>query len=154
MIELTLNSGRVFGMNVSDIMTSHPATVRHDQTLRHALEIMERTGCHHLPVLSRDGHMVGILSDRDCRRALNLPTLHDKWQDDDIAQHVQVRTVMTPAPIVTEPSAHADEAARLMLVNRISCLPVMRSETLVGIVTKSDILLAFMKITNGAISIL
>ena len=136
-------------MNVSDIMTTHPATVRHDQSLRHALEIMQRIGCHHLPVLSSERHMIGILSDRDCRRALNMPVVHDKWQDDDVTKHIQVRTVMTPAPIVTEPSAPADEAARLMLVNRISCLPVMRSETLVGIVTKSDILLAFMRITTG-----
>jgi acetoin utilization protein AcuB len=140
-------------MNVSDIMTNHPATVRHDQSLAHALQIMQRIGCHHLPVLSRDGHMVGILSDRDCRRALNQPILHDNWQhDDDITKHIQVRSVMTPAPIVTEPNAPADEAARLMLVNRISCLPVMRSETLVGIVTKSDILLAFMKVTSGTVA--
>jgi CBS domain-containing protein len=137
-------------MNVSDIMTSRPATIRHDQTLRQALELMDQIGCHHLPVISRDGHMVGILSDRDCRKALNQATLaRDTWADNDIAKHIHVRAVMTPAPIITEPDAKAEEAARLMLGNHISCLPVMRSETLVGIVTKSDILLAFMKVATG-----
>ena len=55
---------------------------------------------------------------------------------------------MTPAPIIVEPNTPAAEAARLMLVNHIGCLPVMRSETLVGIITKSDILMAFMNIYN------
>ena len=54
--------------------------------------------------------------------------------------------MMTPAPIVIAPDARADEAARMMLKNQISCLPVMRDETLVGIVTRSDFLLAFMNI--------
>lgn len=137
-------------MNVSDIMTVKPVTVRQDQTLRHALEAMEQVGCHHLPVMSKDSHLVGILSDRDCRKALNLPlVMREHWQDADIADHLLVRTLMTPAPIVTEPDASADEAARLMLVNRISCLPVMRSETLVGIITKSDILMAFMRLAKS-----
>lgn len=136
-------------MNVADIMTAKPITVRSEHTLRHALEVMEKQGCHHLPVLSREGHLVGILSDRDCRKALNQPILHrPHWEDADLAKHVQVRTLMSPAPIVTEPDAPAEEAARLMLVNRISCLPVMKSETLVGIVTKSDVLLAFIKMAK------
>jgi len=53
---------------------------------------------------------------------------------------------MTPAPIVVEPNAAASEAARLMLTHRIGCLPVMRVETLVGVITRSDILVAFMNI--------
>lgn len=139
-------------MNVSDIMTAKPVTIRPEHTLRHALEVMERVGCHHLPVVSKEGHLLGILSDRDCRKALNQPLLHhDLWEESDIALHVQVRKLMSPAPIVTEPDAPADEAARLMLVHRISCLPVMRSETIVGIITKSDILLAFMRLAKGTL---
>jgi acetoin utilization protein AcuB len=132
-------------MNVSDIMTEKPHTIRPGSTLREALEAMDRIACHHLPVVSGDGHVVGILSDRDCRTALNSPhTMRERWQDDAVADHLQVRTIMTPAPIIIEPDASADEAVRLMLVNHISCLPVMRGETLIGIITTSDILLAFM----------
>jgi len=133
-------------MNVSDIMTSQPATVHPHSTLRQALETMLRVGCHHLPVLSGEKHLVGILSDRDCRTALNSPyVLHEGWQDENLIDHLLVGSVMTPAPIVIEPDAFADEAARLMLVNQINCLPVMRGETLVGIVTSSDVLSAFVR---------
>jgi acetoin utilization protein AcuB len=134
-------------MNVSDLMTHKPVTIRVDQKLRDALEAMEHVGCHHLPVMSKDGHLIGILSDRDCRTALNSPhTLRERWQDEELADKLQVRAMMTPAPIVVAPEAPADEAVRMMLKNNISCLPVMRDETLVGIVTRSDILLAFMSL--------
>ena len=134
-------------MNVLDIMTANPVTIDQNQTLREALETMESVGCHHLPVTGYGGHIVGILSDRDCRTALNSPyILRERWQDDELVNKLQVRAMMTPAPIIVEPDATASEAARLMLKNHISCLPVMRSETLVGIITTSDILVAFMQL--------
>ncbi len=134
-------------MYVSDIMTAKPVTIHQDQTLRQALEIMETHNFRHLPVLNSDKQLVGIISDRDCRMALNSPyILRERWQDEALADQLRVRTMMTPAPIVIEPEAEADEAARLMLNNRVSCLPVIRSETLVGIVTTSDVLAAFMNI--------
>jgi acetoin utilization protein AcuB len=137
-------------MNVSDIMTAKPVTIRLNDTLRDALELMERVGCHHLPVLGTNGHLIGILSDRDCRTALNSPyILRERWQDEELVNHLPVRAMMTPAPIVIAPDAHATEAVRLMLKNQISCLPVMRDETLVGIVTRSDILVAFMNLLQG-----
>lgn len=134
-------------MNVSDIMTEKPVTVRHNDTLRTALERMEQINCHHLPVIGFDGHLIGILSDRDCRIALNSPRMLRKfWQDDELPDKILVRATMTPAPIIIEPDAPAEEAARLMLTNHIGCLPVMRAETLIGIITTSDILIAFMQI--------
>jgi acetoin utilization protein AcuB len=133
-------------MNVFDIMTAQPVTVQTQDTLRHALEMMEKVGCHHLPVLSAERHLVGILSDRDCRTVLNSPyVLREGWQNDSLLDQLRVGAVMTPAPIVIEPHAFAEEAARLMLVNQINCLPVMRGETLIGIVTSSDVLSAFVR---------
>jgi acetoin utilization protein AcuB len=127
-------------------MTAQPVIVQPHHTLRHALETMQKVGCHHLPVLSRERHLVGILSDRDCRTALNSPfVLREGWQDENLVDELLVGSIMTPAPIVIEPDAFAEEAARLMLVNQINCLPVMRGETLVGIVTSSDVLSAFVR---------
>jgi CBS domain-containing protein len=138
-------------MNISDIMTHKPVTVRLDHSLRDALETMERVGCHHLPVLSKEGHLIGIISDRDCRTALNSPhIMRERWQDEELANNLPIRAMMTPAPIVVAPEAPAEEAARLMLSNQISCLPVMRDETLVGIITRSDILAAFMTLLSPA----
>ena len=131
-------------MNVGDIMTGRPVTIPSNGTLRQALKLMRSHSFRHLPVISSDGHLVGILSDRDCRLALNSPTmLRHRAHDETILNHTIVASIMTPAPIVVEPNMSAAEAALLMVDHAISALPVMRAETLVGIVTTSDVLLAF-----------
>lgn len=143
-IKVTLSTN---SMNAIDIMTADPIIIRADKSLRSALKLMDDHSVNHLPVVSQQGHVVGVLSDRDCRLALNSPfTLHERWQDEELSTRLQVRAVMTAAPIVVEPQTSAEEVARLMLTNRIGCLPVMRAETLVGIITRSDILMAFMSI--------
>ncbi len=142
-------------MNVSDIMTERPATVRLHSTLREVLDLMEQIGCHHVPVLNTENHVIGIISDRDCRLAMNSPyIMRERWQDEELVNHLYARMIMSAAPVVIAPEANAEDAAKLMLNRRISCLPVMRDETLVGIVTRSDILLAFIgqreRITHSA----
>ncbi|NWF70578.1 MAG: CBS domain-containing protein [Chloroflexi bacterium] len=135
-------------MHVSDIMTTSPVTIDQNSTLYGAMETMQRMGCHHLPVISADRHFIGIISDHDCRRALSI--WDDQWRESKLAQRMLVRAVMTPAPIVIEADAPAYEAARLMLASYIRCLPVMRGETLIGIITTSDLLIAFMNLDKGS----
>lgn len=133
-------------MIVFDIMTRNPITIRPDSTLRDACELMEQVGCHHLPVLSAEEHLIGIITARDCRLALRLPDIvREYYQHDELANRLLVRSVMTPAPTVTEPHTRVVDAAKLMLKNYVSCLPVMRGETLVGIITITDVLIAFVK---------
>ena len=57
-------------MNVSDLMTPQPITILSKATIAEALQKMRDRGCHHLPVLSREKHMTGILSFHDCQRVL------------------------------------------------------------------------------------
>jgi len=138
-------------MNVVDIMTAKPVTIHQDGTLHDVLALMETHRYRHIPVINGEGQLVGMISDRDCRLALNSPYLvREGWQDDVLANRLRARTIMTPAPIVIEPDAPATDAARLMLEYRISALPVIRSETLIGIVTTSDILSAYIKLSRRA----
>ena len=70
-------------MNVLDIMTANPFIIRVDKPLRQALEMMQEHQFKHLPVISHGGHLVGVVSDRDCRHALNSPfVMRERWQDD------------------------------------------------------------------------
>ena len=126
-------------MNVSDVMTANPRTISPNSTLQNSLGKMLQIRCHHLPVLSKEKHLVGIISDYDCHKALSENT----------DQNLHVSDVMTPAPIIIEPNASVEEAARLMLNHNIRCLPVMRGETLIGIITTSDLLIAFMQLSGS-----
>jgi CBS domain-containing protein len=136
-------------MNVSDIMTLHPTTIASEVTLAEAVNVMREVGCHHLPVISAQKHLIGILSARDCEQALG-ESLEKSGPVVNLAlaNAVPVSMVMTPAPIIVESDASAHEAARLMLEHYIGCLPVMRGETLIGIITRSDLLMAFMALTK------
>jgi len=136
-------------MNISDMMTLHPTTITSEATLADAIQSMRDVGCHHLPVLSEEKHLIGILSTRDCEQALG-ESLEKSGPvvNQALANAMPVSLVMTPAPIIVEPDAVAYEAARLMLEHRIGCLPVMRGETLIGIVTRSDLLMAFMTLSK------
>jgi len=130
-------------------MTANPVTITKGSSVYAALDLMAHVGCHHLPVIGSEGHLIGIISANDCRRALDWPILwHDHWREDKRAREITVGSMMTTAPIVIEPDAPAHEAARLMLSQDIRCLPVMRGETLVGILTTSDILMAFINMSK------
>ncbi len=136
-------------MNVSEMMTAKPVVIGQNQTLLDAMEAMNRIGCHHLPVTGVDGHIVGIITESDCRRALNAPELpSDPASVAGRSRSLVVRSLMSPAPIIAEPDMPAEEAARLMLAHHVSCLPVMRGETLVGIITTSDVLIAFIRLQS------
>lgn len=89
---------------------------------------------------------MGILTDQDCRVALNAPLLpQEEGEYLEVAREIEVKTAMSPAPIVVEPNARIEEAVYLMYRHHVSSLPIMLDETLVGIVTTSDILVAFLK---------
>lgn len=133
-------------MKVSEIMTENPVTVTADDTLRTAVERMHEYNCRRLPVISRDGHVVGVVTDRDCRLASSSPytAAGDDW-DKTHMDRITVRMFMTAAPIITLPTADVSDVATLMLRYKIGGLPVMNGETLVGIITTSDILTAFIR---------
>lgn len=128
-------------MRVRDVMTTNPQTIHPEDTLQTALARMEACGSRHLPVVNDAGDLVGIISDRDCRLALNSPTaLRYTWQDEEVTSRTSVMAMMTPAPITIEQDAPIHQAAEMMLTNHISALPVCEGEKLVGIVTSSDLL--------------
>ncbi|MEO0564533.1 MAG: CBS domain-containing protein, partial [Chloroflexota bacterium] len=132
-------------MRVQDIMTRAPITAHPHHTISHALQLMIDGGFHHLPVVSRQGHLIGVVTLRDCRVGLNLPQLPVSdvdWQPP--VSSIQLRQVMSRSPIVTTPETSIFDATSLMYSNGISCLPVMLDETLIGIITTSDLLLASM----------
>jgi acetoin utilization protein AcuB len=125
---------------VADIMTPDPVTVTPRNAIRTAVNLMREGGCRRLPVVDR-GRLVGIITDRDLRRAANSPAVvREQWYDNFILDHIEVGSCMTPNPLTIEPSASICEAARMMRDHKIGGLPVVANGRLVGIVTETDLL--------------
>jgi acetoin utilization protein AcuB len=125
---------------VADIMTSNPATVTPRNAIRTAINLMREGGYRRLPVVDR-GRLVGIITDRDLRRAANSPfVVREQWYDNFILDHIEVGSCMTPNPLTIQPTASIAEAARLMRTHKIGGLPVVAEGQLLGIITETDLL--------------
>lgn len=125
---------------LSEIMTPDPVSVEPGDTLRTAIAQMRAGKCRRLPVVEA-GRLVGIVSDRDVRRALNSPfILHERRDDEALLDGVLVGECMTPEPICLPPDASLLDAARLMRDRKIGGVPILSADRLVGIVTETDIL--------------
>ncbi len=124
---------------VSDIMQRNPVTVNLNENLDEATGILAENSFRHLPVIDKEGDIQGILSDRDLLNAV-LRTSRTKLYDraDNPWTTVQVKSVMTKTPETVTPETTLAEAGALILENRISCLPVVEGNHLVGIITSSD----------------
>lgn len=137
-------------MLVKDRMTLNPVTAQPDTTHKQATELMREHNVHHLPIVEKNGKLIGIVVDEDLLSAQPSPattlsiyeihSLLSKLQLKQIMQH-PVRTVMPDCPL--------EEAARIMLNEGIGCLPVMENDQLVGIITDTDIFQTFVAILGG-----
>ncbi|HEY7139695.1 MAG TPA: CBS and ACT domain-containing protein [Methylomirabilota bacterium] len=114
---------------VRDVMATDLVTVRPHETARHAYRLMRDHRFRHLPVVE-DGRLVGILSDRDLRPVLLSPGL----------ARARVRELMSEDLTIVSPDALVEEAASLLVVKKIGCVPVVAHGRLVGLVTETDLL--------------
>ena len=130
-------------MRVSDLITGPPITIAPETPVLEARRVMQTRAIRHLLVVE-DGLLVGIVTDRDIR--LNMPspaTTLSVWEVNYLLARLTVREVMTRSVIVVEPDRPARDAAFLLLTEKIGALPVVDGERLVGIVTETDFLRAF-----------
>jgi acetoin utilization protein AcuB len=134
-------------MKIADLMTTKLLTVAPDDSVEGAVRLLQQRGVRHLLVLENDD-LVGILSDRDLKRALD-PQKRKKKKLLNLGglffllEPILVREIMTKDPTSIAPDATAQEAAMLMVSKRFGALPVVKKGKLVGIVTESDLLRYF-----------
>lgn len=134
------------GNIVRDWMTPKPITVSSSCPLRDAYWLMLEHKVRRLPVVD-DGRLVGIVTLEDVRRA-EPPTgiCLDLVKITEMLSRMSVRQVMSDNPRIISPEVPLIEAARMMLKHKISTLPVIEGDELVGIITERDIFRAFVKL--------
>jgi acetoin utilization protein AcuB len=103
-----------------------------------------------LPVLDSHGKLVGIVSDKDLLYASpSLATTLSVWEIPELLAKIQVAKVMTKDVITTPEDTPLEEAARIMADKRIGGLPIMRGDTLVGIITETDLFKVLLQQLGG-----
>ena len=140
-------------MLVGDLMTTaaNLITVPPQTPILEARRLMLDKRIRHLLVTDAD-RLLGIVTDRDIR--LNLPsraTSLSVWEINHLLTKLTVGQVMTQSLITVGPDRPARDGARLMLNHKIGALPVLDDGHLVGIVTETDIVRAFLHMTAPAV---
>ncbi len=130
---------------VKDWMNAHVITVSGSSALPDAYWLMIENDVRRLPVVD-DGALVGIITLEDLRRMDPVKVAgFDVIHISNMLARLPVRRLMTKNPKTIAPTASLIEAARLMLANKISALPVLDDGRLVGIITERDIFRAFVE---------
>lgn len=126
-------------MRVADIMSREPVTVGLDDDLTRVKELFELYRFHHLLVMT-GGQLVGVVSDRDLLRATSPFIGRASERPQDVATlHRRVHQIMSRGLVTVPSDLPVQDAVRLMLAKRVSCLPVVEEDgTLVGILTWRD----------------
>jgi CBS domain-containing protein len=142
-------------MRADQIMTRGVITIGPDASIIDAANMMLTHHVSALPVISPAGELIGIISQGDFIRRVELGTQRKpgRWlqflvtagesASDFVQAHGRkIGDIMTPAPFTISEQTSLDEIARIMETRDIKRLPVMRGNKLVGIVTPSNLLQA------------
>ena len=135
-------------MLVKDVMHIDVATVPSGAPLAEAFRLTRQRGIRHLPVVD-DGVLVGIVSDRDLKRALPPRASRVEVLAPEFAA-MPVERIMTRTVITTGPTVSVEEAGRVMVNEKISALPVTEGGRLIGIVTETDVVALLVRALGAA----
>lgn len=129
---------------VVSFMHDKVTTVGAETPLNDVVDIMHQERIHHLPVVIGDA-LLGIVSDRDVRRALASSTLRDAEAQENGEFYLgpsKVHEVMTKDVRTIRSSVTAEQAISTLLRHGIHSLPIVDARQLVGIITDTDLLRA------------
>jgi CBS domain-containing protein len=121
-------------------MMKGPVTLQSGDILDLANDVMTLGRIRHLPILD-NGKVVGVLSQRNLFHSALVTALGIRPKErKELLKAIRVNEVMSAPVITVSPDARLKEAARMMMEKKIGCLPVVENDTLVGLLTESDIL--------------
>jgi acetoin utilization protein AcuB len=130
-------------MRVRELMSRDVVTIGDSQTCHEAVAQMCRRKVRHLPVLDREGALVGIVTDRDVRHRLFASDVYAQIGEVPIStllRQAPVRSVMSAPVRCIGVTADVAEAAERMRRDKVGCLPVVEGPRLVGMLTEIDLL--------------
>lgn len=134
-------------MQLREVMTPNPITVRPESDYLAAIALMRAGKFRHLPVVDGEGRLVGLITAHDLA-AIRVGAPDSKTITSG-GTLVHVEEVMRREVITASPDYPLEEAARLMIEQRIGCLPVVENRQIIGILTDTDVFKMFVKILGG-----
>jgi len=120
-------------MKINALMVPNPITISEKASIGEAIELMKINSIRHLPVISKHKKLKGFVTLADLKQSL-IPSMVG-----DLTLH----DIMIKDPITVDPDDDIEIAAQLIYKHKIGGMPVTKDDRVVGIITESDILRAF-----------
>jgi acetoin utilization protein AcuB len=136
-------------MLVGERMSKPVITITPEIPIVDALNLMKRERIRRMPVV-KDGKLVGIVSDKDLLNASpSQATSLSVWEMNYLLSKITIKDVMTTSVRTVTESTPIEEAARIMADNKIGGLPVLREQSVVGIITETDLFKIFLELMGA-----
>lgn len=127
--------------SIADLMNPDVVCLAENEDVVLATAVMKLRRIRHLPVVRGADELVGLVSHRDLLRAqANFLAQLDRGDEEKRVASVVAGDIMTTDVQTVTPDTPVDEAAMLLVDQKIGCLPVVDDGRLVGIVTEADFL--------------
>ena len=138
-------------MLIGERMTRNPVLCAPDISVTDAFDLMKKSRIRRMPVVDKHGKLVGIVSDQDLQRVSPSPaTTLSTYEIPYLLSKVKVSDVMTKQVITVQEDTPIEEAARIMVDNKIGGLPVVNATSaVVGIITETDIFKTFLELIGA-----
>lgn len=130
---------------LGQIMTREPRTLAATASLLEAMTLLRDHRIRHIPIVDAQHRVLGIVTDRDVKRATPSPIAAQRDQWEQVVKGTTLAKVMTKDPLTLNPVTPFKEALRRVVEDRIGCIPIVESGRLVGIVTTHDLLKAVLE---------
>jgi acetoin utilization protein AcuB len=137
-------------MLVGDWMSTNVVTAPGDISMIKAGRIMRERHIRRLPVVDKDGKLMGIVSERDLKAASpSSATTLDVYEMTYLLSEMKIKSIMTKDPLSIRRTDTVERAALIMRDHKIGSLPVVdEAGRVVGIITDTDIFRLFVTITG------
>ncbi|WP_031385631.1 CBS domain-containing protein [Desulfonatronum thiodismutans] len=131
-------------LKVNDLMTKKVFSLQEHDNVQTARSIMNLGRIRHIPIVDGEERFVGLLTHRDLLAVTisKLADIEDEVQN-EIDASIPIHEIMRRDVTTISPDVDLREAAELLLQHKYGCLPVVKKEKLVGILTEAD----FLKLT-------
>ena len=140
-------------MLVKDYMTRHPIMISPEMLASKAQQVMIENNIRHLPVVGDGKRLLGLITRYRLRvPPSDLPSL-SVWEISRVLSQLTVEDVMVKEDelITIHQDAVLEEAAKIMIENKIGCLPVVEDGIVVGIITEVDLLAELSALLGGRV---
>jgi acetoin utilization protein AcuB len=133
-------------MIVEEIMNSDVAYLTPTDSISQAILLMASKKIRHIPIVDHQKHVVGLITDRDIKDA--APSIF-RANDNKEDLEKPLFSIMKVNVITGHPLDFVEEIAALFYEHKISCMPIIKDQCLVGIVTETDLLHTLVELTGA-----